>query len=87
MSTNNSNNIFNPEDIIKKEARGLGYDADFSEVQEVGIEYIVTQKGIMDKDKYYIPKNLVDRFEDGVVYFRITAEQAKQYKEHETNLM
>ncbi len=62
MSTNNSNNIFNTEDIIKKEARGLGYDADFGEIQEVGIEYIVTQKGIMDKDKYYIPKNLVDRF-------------------------
>jgi hypothetical protein len=36
----------------------------------------------MDKDKYYIPKNLVDRFEDGTVYFRLTAaEQAKQYKE------
>ncbi len=41
----------------------------------------------MDKDKYYIPKNLVDRFEDGIVYFRVTAEQAKKYKEHETNLL
>ena len=39
----------------------------FGEVQEVGVENIVTQKGILDKDKYYIPKNLVDRFEDGVV--------------------
>ena len=71
-------NIYNPADIIKKEARGLGEDADFGEVQEIGIEYIVTQKGIMDKDKYYIPKDLVDRFEDGIVYFRVTAEQAKQ---------
>ena len=49
-----SNTIYNPEDIIKKEAKGLGDDADFGEVQEVGIEYIVTQKGIMDKDKYTI---------------------------------
>jgi hypothetical protein len=49
-----SNTIYNPESIIKKEARGLGDDADFGEVQEVGIEYIVTQKGIMDKDKYTI---------------------------------
>ena len=82
------NTIYNPESIIKKEARGLGDDdTDFGEVQEVGVEYIVTQKGIMDKDKYYIPKNLVDRFEDGTVYFRLTAEQAKQYKEHETNLI
>jgi hypothetical protein len=85
MSSNST--IYNPEDIIKKEARGLGEDADFGEVQEVGIEFIVTQKGILDKDKYYIPKNLVDRFEDGIVYFSVTKEEAKQYKEHETNLI
>ena len=75
--SNNPNTIYNPENVIKKEARGLGDDADFGEVQEVGIEYIVTQKGIMDKDKYYIPKNLVDRFEDGIVFFRVTVEQVK----------
>ena len=85
MSSNST--IYNPEDIIKKEARGLGEDADFGEVQEVGVEYIVTQKGILDKDKYYIPKNLVNRFEDGIVYFSITNEEAKHYKEHETNLI
>ena len=84
--SSDSNTIYNPEDIIKKEARGLGEDADF-ELQEVGVEYIVTQKGILDRDKYYIPKNLVDRFEDGIVYFRVTTEQAKQYKEHEINLI
>ena len=84
MSSNST--IYNPEDIIKKEARGLGEDADFGEVQEVGVEHIVTQKGILDKDKYYIPKNLVDRFEDDIVYFSITNEEAKHYKEHETNL-
>ena len=28
-----SNTIYNPEDIIKKEARGLGEGADFGEVQ------------------------------------------------------
>ena len=85
MSSNST--TYNPEDIVKKEARGLGEDTDFGEVQEVDVEYIVTQKGILDKDKYYIPKNLVDRFEDGIVYFSVTNEEAKQYKEHETNLI
>jgi hypothetical protein len=33
--------IYNPEDIVIKEARGLGDDADFGEVQ-VEVEYIVT---------------------------------------------
>jgi hypothetical protein len=49
-------------------------------VQEVGIEYIVMQKGILDKDKYYIPKNLIERYDDGTVYFKITKDESKQYK-------
>jgi hypothetical protein len=85
MSSNST--IYNPEDIIEREARGLGENSDFGEVQEVGVEYIITQKGILDKDKYYIPKNLVDRYEDGIVYFSITNEETKHHKEHETNLI
>ena len=71
--------IYNPENVLKKEARGVGEDVNFGEIQ-VGVEYIITQKGILDKDKYHIPKNLVDRFEDGVVYFRVTAEGQKNTK-------
>jgi hypothetical protein len=78
--------IYNPENVLKKEARGVGEDVNFGEIQ-VGVEYIITQKGILDKDKYHIPKNLVDRIEDGVVYFRVTAEGQKNTKEHETNLI
>ena len=69
----------NPEEIIKKEARGLG-DADLGEVQEVTGEFIVTQKGTIDKDVFYIPKNLVDHFDGSIVFFTVTEEEAKQYK-------
>jgi len=86
MSSNST--IYNSEDIIKIEARDLGNDVGgFGELQEVGIEYIVTQDGIVDQDKYYIPKKLVNRFETGILSFRVTNEEAKQYKEHETNLI
>jgi hypothetical protein len=70
---------FNPQEIIKKEARGLG-DADFGEVQQVTGEFIVTQKGTVDKDVFYIPKNLVDHFDGSTVFFTVTEEEAKQYK-------
>jgi hypothetical protein len=70
---------FNPEEIIKKEARGLG-DADLGEVQEVTGEFIVTQKGTLDKDVFYIPKNLVDHFDGSTVFFTVTEEEVKQYK-------
>jgi hypothetical protein len=85
MSSNST--ICNSEDIIKIEARDLGNDVGFGELQEVGIEYIVTQDGLVDQDKYYIPKNLVNRFETGILSFSVTNEEAKQYKEHETNLI
>jgi hypothetical protein len=71
---------YNPEVIIKKEARGLGDDTDFGEVQEILGEYIITQKGNVTKDRFYIPKNLVERFDGDTLYFNITKDEAKQYK-------
>ena len=78
--------IINPKMLSKIEALCID-NADLGEVQEVGIENIVTQKGTLDKDKYYIPKNSIDRVNCYDVFFRITEEEAIQYKEHETNLI
>lgn len=65
--------------IIKREAKGFE-NTDLGEVQEVSREYIITQKGTLYKEKFYIPKNLVDRFDGTTVYFKLTEEEAKQYK-------
>ena len=54
--------LYNPEEFVKEEIRSLREGAGLSEFQEIGVEYILTQKGILDKDKYYIPKNVVVRF-------------------------
>ena len=77
MSSENTR--YNSTDIIKKEARGLG-DANLGEVQDVGADYIITQKGTLDKDKFYIPKNLVDSFDGHIVFFKVTEEESKKYK-------
>ena len=73
-------NDYNQEEIIKKEARGLGDDTDFGEVQEILGEYIITKKGNVAKDIFHIPKNLVERFDGDTLYFKITKDEAKQYK-------
>jgi len=44
----------NWDEIIKKEARGIE-DYDLGEVAEVEGETVVTKKGILDKDKFYLP--------------------------------
>jgi hypothetical protein len=75
-----SSNDIPRDQTLKKEARGIGDDADFGEVQDISREYVITQKGIVDKERYYIPKNLLERFDGGTVYFKITKDEAKQYK-------
>jgi hypothetical protein len=82
--TNDGNSIiYNSEDVLKKEARGIG-NADLGEVQEVSPEYIITQKGTLVVDKFYIPKSLVDRFDGNIVWFKVTEEDANKYKKHTT---
>ncbi|HJU60237.1 MAG TPA: hypothetical protein VJ583_10825 [Nitrososphaeraceae archaeon] len=81
VTNNELHNVnYNSEEIVKKEARGLGDDTDFGEVQEILGEYIITQKGNVAKDRFYIPKNLVEKFDGDTVYFKITKDEAKQYK-------
>jgi hypothetical protein len=80
MSNDIPLNDSNIQDIVKKEARGLGDDTDFGEVQEILGEHVITQKGTAAKDRFYFPKNLIERFDGDTVYFKITKDESKQYK-------
>jgi uncharacterized protein (TIGR02271 family) len=63
-------------DVIKKEARGSD-DEDLGEVQEVGENYVLVQRGMINKDKFYIPRDLVESYDGDVLRFSITEEDAK----------
>ena len=43
-------------------------------------EYIKTQKDIIYKDVFYIPKRLEKHFDGYTLFFNITKKEAKQYK-------
>jgi hypothetical protein len=64
------------KDIIKKEARGKN-DEDWGEVQEIGDTYVLTQKGLVSKEKFYIPKYLVEGYDGDKLYFRVTEDEAR----------
>ena len=54
---------------------------DLGETKNILGEYIITRKRtLVNNDRFYIPKNLVDYFDNATVYFKITEEEAKQYK-------
>jgi hypothetical protein len=72
-------NISNWDEIVKKEARGIN-DYDLGEVDEVQPEIVVTKKGLVDKDKFYLPKKLVERFDGHKVWFAINKEDAQTYR-------
>jgi len=63
-------------DVIRKEARGTN-DEDLGEVQEVGEKYILVKRGLINKDKFYIPKDMVESYEGEVLRFNISEEDAK----------
>ena len=62
--------------IIKKEARGID-NADFGEIQSVDPDHVITQKGIIDKEIFFFPTNLVQGDDGDRVWFKVTEEEAR----------
>lgn len=71
----NSKNI-DWDDVIKKEARGSD-DEDLGEVKETDGDYVLVQKGMINKEKFYIPKNMAESYDGNVLRFNISKEQAR----------
>ncbi|MFL6411493.1 MAG: YsnF/AvaK domain-containing protein [Nitrososphaeraceae archaeon] len=75
MASSTTKNI-DWDDVIKKEARGSG-DEDLGEVQEAGQDYVLVQRGMINKEKFYIPKDQVESYDGSVLRFRISEDDAK----------
>jgi hypothetical protein len=68
-------------DVIKKEARGIE-DEDFGEIQDIQGNYVIIQRGLIDKEKYYIPKDQVKSYDGHILNFRISESDLKtRYKD------
>jgi hypothetical protein len=67
-------------DVINKDARGMG-GYDLGEVQSVNSDKVITKKGLIEGDNFFLPKSLVDRYDGHVLWFRITQEQAQRYRQ------
>ena len=58
-------------DVIKREARGID-DADLGEIQEIQGNYVRVQRGMIDKETFYIPKEQAESYDGKVVRFRLS---------------
>jgi hypothetical protein len=70
----------NWSDVIKKEARGID-DYDLGEVQEISEDYIITERGMVDKTRFMIPKTLVSNFDGHNLHFNFSEQEASKYKQ------
>ena len=67
-------------DVIKKEARGIN-DEDLGEVQLVEDNYVLVQRGIIDKKKFYIPKDQAESYDGDVLKFKFSEQELSQYQD------
>jgi hypothetical protein len=65
-------------DLLRKKASGID-DCNLGEIQDVQAEFIVTEKGIINKKRYCIPKNLIAGFDGHRLYFRIMKAESKRF--------
>jgi hypothetical protein len=75
--TDATDNI-NWNNIIGQEARGID-NAYLGKVQGLFEPFIVTERGTINKEKFYIPKSLIKGYTDEILFFDITEQQAKDY--------
>jgi hypothetical protein len=57
--------------VAKKKARGSD-DADLGEVQEIVNGYVEVQRGLINKEKFYIPQNKVESYNGSIFRFCIS---------------
>ena len=67
-------------DVIKKEARGIN-DEDLGEVQDVQSDYVIIEKGMIDKEKFYIPKDQVESYDGNALKFRFSDSELSKYQD------
>jgi hypothetical protein len=78
-SNNNANNTtINWNNIIKQDTRSTD-DADLGKVQGLYEPFVVTERGTINKEKFYIPKDLIEGYNGEVLYFNITEQEAKDF--------
>src|SRR4029078_5806209 len=77
METSTFGPVTDWNEVIKKEVKGLN-DADFGEVQDVNENYVLTQRGTLNKEKFSLPKSIPHGYNGRILLFDITEEEAKK---------
>ena len=73
----NNNTFVNWNYIVNQEARTVDNDADLGKIKGLFDQFIVTERGAINKEKFYLPRSLLKNYDGEVLYFNITEQEAK----------
>jgi uncharacterized protein (TIGR02271 family) len=76
MESSTFGHVTDWNEVIKKEVRGRN-DANLGEVMQVRDDIVVTERGTLNKEKFYLPKSIPHGFNGHTLLFDITEEDAK----------
>ena len=51
--------IYNPEDVLKKRSKSKIGDFYLGVVKDISDDYVITEKGLIDKNRFYSPKSRI----------------------------
>ena len=75
----NSNEI-DWNNIIKKEVRGLNNE-DFGEVKDIQGNYLIVERGTINKEKFYFPKEQVENYDGNILKIRLVEFELINYQD------
>jgi hypothetical protein len=75
-TTTNNQPTLNFGGLSDKEAKTLD-NFELGKVKQVADDYIFTEKGVLQKDKFFIPRRFADRFDGKTLWFNVTQSQAE----------
>lgn len=80
MYVSNNKDKINWNDVIKKEV--IGTDGlDLGEVVQVGDNFIITQKGLLNKKRYIVPISTVENFDGETLKVKVSENDLLEYEE------
>ena len=80
MSVSNNKEKINWDNVLKKEV--IGTDGlDLGEVAEVGNNFVIIQKGLLNKKRYIIPISTVENFDGDILRVKVNENDLLEYEE------
>jgi stress response protein YsnF len=80
VSVSNNKEKINWDNVLKKEV--IGTDGlDLGEVAEVGNNFVIIQKGLLNKKRYIIPISTVENFDGDILRVKVNENDLLEYEE------